>query len=272
MYDPVIVDTFIRVHKDLVLPQQAPAHHEDALARISRAAAPPKVPMVGQPLELPAADSDSMLSIISLARLASEQASAADVATLAATLVRNLVPGVTCAFYIRTEEELVMTHAAGPLSAALRWMRIPVNERLSGWVAAHRRTIVNSDAALDLSGLDLPPVPRTCLSTPLLDGDTLVGVLTLYAEFPVVFTDEQGLVMQMLGPHLALPRPPHVCGRGGRSARDADAALRRRGRASPHRRQAVAQLPIPESVPCSPSQPVGAGVRVWEVARGSRRG
>ncbi len=125
-------------------------------------------------------------------------------ATLASTLVRNLVPGVTCAFYIRTDEELVMTHAAGPLTAALRWMRIPVNERLSGWVAAHRRTIVNSDAALDLSGLDLPAVRRTCLSTPLLDGDALVGVLTLYAEFPVVFTDEQGLVMQMLGPHLAL--------------------------------------------------------------------
>lgn len=97
-----------------------------------------------------------------------------------------------------------MTHAAGSLTAALRGMRIPVNERLSGWVAAHRRTIVNSDAELDLSGLDLPPLSRTCLSMPLLDGDTLVGVLTLYAESPVVFTDEQGLAMQMLGPHLAL--------------------------------------------------------------------
>ena len=115
---------------------------------------------------------------------------------------------------------------------------MPVNQRLSGWVAAHRRTIVNSDAALDLAGLDLPPSPRTCLSTPLLDGDTLVGVLTLYAEAPVAFTDEQGRLMQMLGPHLALlarrmaapaPTPPAAPratpGRGRRTSADGGQSL-----------------------------------------------
>jgi putative nucleotidyltransferase with HDIG domain len=203
MYDPVVVDTFIRVYKDLAPPAPQAARHEDALAKITRAAAPvPAVPTTAA--EVGTADAEHLLSLISVARLASNQASPDDVASLTATLVRNLAPGTTCAFYVKHEEELVMTHAAGPLAPALRWMRMAVNERLSGWVAAHRRTIVNSDAALDLAGLEIPTVPRTCLSTPLLDGETLVGVLTLYAEFPLSFTDEQGRMMQMLGPHLAL--------------------------------------------------------------------
>ncbi len=171
MYDPAIVDTFIRVYRDLAPPAEPVAHHEDALAKITRAAGSVASPPASTP-EFPAADSDNLLSIITLARLASDQASPADVASLTTTLVRNLVPGATCAFYIRNEEELIMSYAVGPLAPALRWMRIPVNERLTGWVAAHRRTIVNSDAALDLAGLDLPAVPRTCLSTPLLDGET----------------------------------------------------------------------------------------------------
>ena len=206
MYDPLIVDTFVRVYRQLAPPAQVPVKHEDALARITRAGAlsPAPAPPAGPAPDMAAADSDNLLSLISLARLASDQASPADVASLTGTLVRNLVPGATCAIYLRNEEELVLAHATGPLAAALRGISMAVNQRLSGWVAAHRRTIVNSDAALDLAGLDLPAISRTCLSTPLLDGDTLVGVLTLYAEAPFAFTDEQGRVMQMLGPHLAL--------------------------------------------------------------------
>jgi signal transduction protein with GAF and PtsI domain len=42
-----------------------------------------------------------------------------------------------------------------------------------------------------------------CVSTPLLDGDALVGVLTVYAEPAGAFSDEQGRVLQMVAPHLA---------------------------------------------------------------------
>ena len=44
-------------------------------------------------------------------------------------------------------------------------------QRLSGWVAANRQTIANSDAALDLGNLAmrLDP-PQSCLSTVISDG------------------------------------------------------------------------------------------------------
>ena len=70
-------------------------------------------------------------------------------------------------------------------------MRIGLGERLSGWVAANRRTICNSDAALDLAGYDAPELKgfASCLSTPLTAGDELVGVITLYAADRHAFSD-----------------------------------------------------------------------------------
>ena len=62
-------------------------------------------------------------------------------------------------------------------------MTIGVGLRLTGWVAAHRTTIVNSKAALDLGNLAarLQPAPQLCLSTPMLVDSKLVGVLTVYS-------------------------------------------------------------------------------------------
>jgi GAF domain-containing protein len=62
-------------------------------------------------------------------------------------------------------------------------LTIGMGLRLTGWVAAHRTTIVNSEAALDLGNLaaKLYPTPQLCLSTPILSDGKLVGVLTAYS-------------------------------------------------------------------------------------------
>ena len=80
-----------------------------------------------------------------------------------------------------------------------------VGDRLTGWVAANRQPILNSDPALDLGtrGARITPALQSCLSTPLLSGDTLAGVLTLYAPGRQAFTDDQGRLVQMIAPHLA---------------------------------------------------------------------
>ena len=80
-----------------------------------------------------------------------------------------------------------------------------MGERLTGWVAANRQPIVNSDAALDVGdrattfGVSL----RSCLSVPLLDGAKLAGVLTLYAQDRDAFSDDLGRLIQMIAPHIA---------------------------------------------------------------------
>jgi hypothetical protein len=114
--------------------------------------------------------SEDLLALVSLARVINAESSYPDVLALAGAQVRRILGRGTCALYVAGwgGEQLVVEHAAGPLAAALRGTSIRVGQKLTGWVAAHRRTIVNSDAQLDLADV-VPPQegPHTCLSCAL---------------------------------------------------------------------------------------------------------
>jgi GAF domain-containing protein len=60
--------------------------------------------------------------------------------------------------------------------------------------------MVNSDAMLDVfdRGIRLD----TALSSPLTDGDRVVGVFTAYTTAPHLFTEDQSRLVQMMAPHL----------------------------------------------------------------------
>jgi putative methionine-R-sulfoxide reductase with GAF domain len=60
--------------------------------------------------------------------------------------------------------------------------------RLTGWVTACRQTVTDSDAVLDLFDLDV--ALKSALSTALVDGDKVVGVLTADAAAPQTFTED----------------------------------------------------------------------------------
>jgi putative nucleotidyltransferase with HDIG domain len=206
MYDPLVVDTFVRVLPDIAHRSLPPTAHHEALAQISRAAAPPAGTPAppAPPPDLRTDTPDDLLALVSLARVVTRDSSFADVLSLAGAQLRRLVPLGTCVIYLLDDDgqDLVAEHAGGPLAALLRGTSIRVSQKLTGWVAANRRTIVNSDAALDLADI-APDAHRTCVSTPLLDGETLVGVLTVYAEEAGTFAEEQGRMLQMVAPHLA---------------------------------------------------------------------
>jgi GAF domain-containing protein len=122
---------------------------------------------------------------------------------MAWTHLQRLVPASSCAFFIPSRRANVITakYAAGEHAEALQNLSMGVGQRLSGWVAAHRQPIVNSDASLDL-GKDLQAASlRYCLSTPLVAGNALSGVATLYAPSP--FSDDHARIMQLMAPHLA---------------------------------------------------------------------
>jgi GAF domain-containing protein len=80
-------------------------------------------------------------------------------------------------------------------------MSIVVGERISGWVAANRQQVVNSDARLDLGPLAQSSALQHCLATPLVDGDRVVGVLTGYSATP--FSDDAARQLATLAPRLA---------------------------------------------------------------------
>jgi GAF domain-containing protein len=151
--------------------------------------------------------SSDVLAFVSLARLAGGEGSVADVVALSAGLLTSIAPDATGAFYLLDpgRTHLRVAEGFGPSAHVLHGLSIPVGQRLSGWVAASRQPIANSDAALDLEGLGeraTPPLKR-CLSVPLLMGETVVGVLTLYSPHAGTLGEDCDRVAQMIAPLLA---------------------------------------------------------------------
>ncbi|MGE5246495.1 MAG: HD domain-containing phosphohydrolase [Betaproteobacteria bacterium] len=201
MYDPCVVDTFVRIYRDIPLADEDASRHRDVLQAIGRAR--PIVHAPAPPAPAPAAASNEVLAFVSLARLTSGSASPADVFALASRLLDAMLPGVTVAWYLLDPEcdHLTVAEASGPAAHHFRGTTMRVGERLTGWVAANRSSIVNSDAALDIASTD-PPL-ASCLGTPLANGDTLAGVLTLYSPRPDGFTSDVARLVEMIAPHVA---------------------------------------------------------------------
>jgi len=209
MYDPRVVDMFISIYRTIELPDSGQTAEHEALAQISRSrqtrlapASPVQAAVAGSPA------GDELLAFVSLARLASGVGSLGDLLALSTRLVRDLTPDASGAWYILSEDadRLVALEAFGPAGDALEGLTIRVGERLTGWVAANRQLIVNSDPALDVGerAASLGVSLKSCLSVPLLDGATLAGVLTLYAPNRDAFSEDQGRLIQMVAPHIAL--------------------------------------------------------------------
>jgi len=202
MYDPHVVDTFIAVYKTIEVEPDAP-EQRDVMRRIVASSA--ETPDV-VPAPAPHTAASEVLAFVSLARLASGEGSVADILALSSNLIATVVPSATGAWYLlEGGTRLNMTAAFGPGARILDGMTMTVGQRLSGWVAASRQPVVNSDAALDLEGLEqrVSPPLRSCLSVPLLTGETLVGVLTLYSDNSELFDDTRCRMLEMVAPHIA---------------------------------------------------------------------
>ncbi len=121
--------------------------------------------------------------------------------------VRELVPCSLCVLFVydAMSDELLAAHATGENASLVVGLRIPMGQKLSGWVAAHRLTIRNSDAVLDFGELAMPfQAPHnSCLSTPMLMGTELVGVLSLYTLGRDRFTEEHQRVVELLAAEVA---------------------------------------------------------------------
>jgi diguanylate cyclase (GGDEF)-like protein/putative nucleotidyltransferase with HDIG domain len=207
MYDPLIVDTFLRVHSAIPreLPRQGPP--SDVLNTIvhSRRGAPSA--QASATLDQITANADEMLTVFELARALGGQVSFSDAGDIIAKHLRRLIPSSLCVFYIydRASDELEARHVVGEGAALIRGVRIALGKRLSGWVAANRQTISNSDASLDLADVAQSPSLhlRSCISTSLLVDDQLIGVLTLYSGELNGFNEDDKRIIEAIARQIA---------------------------------------------------------------------
>jgi diguanylate cyclase (GGDEF)-like protein/putative nucleotidyltransferase with HDIG domain len=208
MYDPLVVDSFVKLHEDGGLRMPA-APIVSSFAAITGAVPPTELPAVDprNRLEDISASGEEMLALFELARGLNSRMNLSDVGDVLVKHLRRIVPSSLSVFYkfdVDTDE-LIASYASGEHTGLVGGLRIPLGQRLTGWVGAHRQTIRNSDPVLDLgeSARAVSPRPNSCLSTPVVVGDTLVGVLSLYSTGRDAFSDDHQRVVEVIAKQVA---------------------------------------------------------------------
>lgn len=199
-YDPTVVDIFERVCRDIA-PFTVKPQLQKAIQQITKASSRPE-PMTPVAV-MPAVEGPESLRVLAnLARVVSGKPSAADVSSLIWSHVSHVVPSASCAFFVSdpASDSVKVAFVAGSAAPMLQGLTIKMDERLTGWVAAHQQPIVNSEATLDLGAEASLFNLKYCLALPLAADGHLAGVLSLYSQD--AFTEDQAQTLQFVMPHL----------------------------------------------------------------------
>jgi putative nucleotidyltransferase with HDIG domain len=196
MYDPRVVDTFLTMH------ETAAVAHAPAARAPAASGALPAAALASAPAAHPAADR-GLLDLRTICDLATALTASTSDRHAGETLWRHLqsrTPATAFALYRydQASDTIACVHAGGADAQSLRDARIPVGERLSGWVAATHQSIMNSDARLDLDEAQRERSPlRSALAVPIEAGDRIGGVLSLYAPVENAFDEDHRRLAQV---------------------------------------------------------------------------
>jgi diguanylate cyclase (GGDEF)-like protein/putative nucleotidyltransferase with HDIG domain len=208
MYDPLIVDTFVAVHKQIA-PQPSPIGLDPAALNEITSSTQSAFALLAGTVQLDGivASRDETATLRELSTALAGQTTVLQLGDAIAKHVMRLIPFSLFVLFVYDFEtdELDARYVTGEAGLPLRTMRIGLGRHLSGWVGANRQTITNSDPVLDLGEIARTSNPRlkSCLSTPLVASDTLVGVLTLYSSQQEYFSDEHRRVIETVAQHSA---------------------------------------------------------------------
>lgn len=206
MYDPLIVDKFIESQQELSRIAETSDSPGEALESIAT-----KLRLSAEPEPASVVTRDDRLPLKALALLKSitpcpAGTSLDDLGLVLSNRLSKLSEFSGLAIYLATDNQRAIKcrYADGPLAKLVDGPEIQLGEQLSGWVAAHRTPIWNSDATLDLP-TDVARNAELTLgsSVPLLDDGILVGTLTIYAGSGKEIGLEQRMLIQAIAPSLA---------------------------------------------------------------------
>jgi putative nucleotidyltransferase with HDIG domain len=204
MYDPAIVDTFVRVYQR-IMPSGDSVH---PVAKTLGDARTTKLEPVdgGAGIAIEGAASE-VLAVTSLARAVSGEATIADVGALTWMMLRQVVPCISMGIFIRDErhDAMIVQYADGAHASTLRGTRVTLGAGIAGWSAAHRRFVLNADPSIDLGPgvASCSPPLRTSVTVPLANEGHVLAVISLYASNPETFTDDHARLLTLLAPSLA---------------------------------------------------------------------
>ena len=99
--------------------------------------------------------------------------------------LQDIVSYTTCALYLQKPDtiELEAVHVSGRNAERLKGKSVILGSGITGWVAANRQPMYNSDPHLDFDAvkLEVQENYRTVMCVPLMKDDEVLGALTLYS-------------------------------------------------------------------------------------------
>jgi putative nucleotidyltransferase with HDIG domain len=182
MYDPQVVEGFLTLHEaglnEVPPPGRAPV------------ADPHATPVVAEaPVEQDTAAKD-LAAFYSLGRELAVPGGVSDIGAAIWGALGTELGAVSCVLFVYDEsgDALAPAFRAG-VETVPPDARVSLGDRLSGWVAATRTPIVNSDARLDVDPMlrDESPL-QSALAVPIGNGGQLGGVLAFYSDRQAAFT------------------------------------------------------------------------------------
>jgi hypothetical protein len=206
MYDPLVVDTFVKSYQQIMPIAQAAVHPAARAVGAARSAVAPLPEPAVVSIDTPAFD--EIVAFTSLARAVSGEAALSDLGAVVWVMVRQVVPSTGLALFVPDEatDSIVARYAAGPYAPALRTARYGMSHGPVGWSAVNRRMIVNGDALIDVDAVDTTSAgapPHWVCTLPLVHEGNCLAVLALYAPKASPFAEQQAQLLELLAPRLA---------------------------------------------------------------------
>lgn len=124
--------------------------------------------------------------------------------------IARTMPFSCCIIYFFRAEDRTLrpVYITGADQTTIRDISIHIGEKLSGWVAAHKKPIKMSGICSDFDSIpsesqDRVKIFRSALSAPLIVEETLIGVITLYETRENEYTDENLQLLDMISHKVA---------------------------------------------------------------------
>jgi hypothetical protein len=214
MYDPLIVDTFIRAHSEIA-PIAIRAGQE------SRSVWNADMPVranemdASSPLRQIRANASESGLLVQYRRSIVGAESSEAMLEAATQCLRHLMPATVVALFTNDSrsDDLICVATTGDEHDVIHRLVIPIGQRVTGWAAANGRTVVNADAALDLAEMAVmfePPL-RSTISAPMKDGEQ-VSVLTAYSTKENGFTENHRYSFEYVAAACLEARRPVLAG------------------------------------------------------------
>lgn len=204
MYDPLIVDAFLRVRRELsgaAIETRADRPAVSRLAQLAMTPVEPSTALAPHKTDL-AATTTQILELYEMASGLAGKVSLADATAIVWRHLRRVIPADTCVFFLyeHAVDRLTAVHAYGAGENLVTGFQLKQGSGVTGWVAVNRQTMLNADATLDLGerATATSPVLVSCLSTPLVTDGDLIGALSLYSSVPLAFAEDHRRVIEMV--------------------------------------------------------------------------